>query len=146
MSQVAQQRAVGLVQGQAAARALHIVGLGHVQRDGAALVPGEDGWPVRQVGQQGVAGAVLRVGVVGCALQAQARQGVEQLALGCLDACPVLAQQGVGQRGQHVRLAAGQAQVVRAVGGQGEVAAAPVVAVRAQAVACRSGCRAALLP
>ena len=84
MAQMAHQRPVGLVQGLAAPGTLGIVGLHHVQRDGAVGMAGHHGRMPGQVGQQLEARPILsRPGT-----QPQAGQRIEQLTLGGLDPGP----------------------------------------------------------
>ena len=52
MPQMADESAVGLAQRDAAAGALVVVGLGHIQGDGAALVARQHLWATRPVGQE----------------------------------------------------------------------------------------------
>ena len=111
MPQMTQQRAVGLMHGLAPARALVVIGLGHVEGHDTLGMPRHDGRRARHVRQE----FIHRPGLLR-AQQSQARQRVEQVPLGALYLRPAAQVVGQGQVRQHARPAAGGAQPAMRLG------------------------------
>ncbi|MNV04698.1 hypothetical protein D3C71_950030 [compost metagenome] len=118
MAQVANQRAVGLTQRDAAACALIVIGLGHIQRNRSAVVARQHRRTTGHLGQKFKNWS----GAPGGGLQAQAGQAVKQAPLGGLDLHPAAHVRGLRQIGQHPGLAARDTQFCIVVGRHGKVA------------------------
>ena len=130
VAQVADEGAVGLAQRHTPLCALAVVGFCHIEGDGAAVVAREDGRPTRPVGQK----LEHRPGPARRGLQPQACEGVEKLALGRFNLLPAAQVGGLGEVGQHPRLAARCAQRRKIVGWHGKVAGVVGGAVAAHAI------------
>lgn len=127
---MADECAIGLTQGNAPARALVVIGFGHVEGDGAAHVPRHDGRATRKVCQK----LEHRAGAAWCGLQPQPRQGIEKAPLCSLNLHPAPTVGHFGQIGQHPGLPAGHAVLGVVIGRHCKIARLVLGVVVAQPV------------
>ncbi|MNT02051.1 hypothetical protein D3C72_1365380 [compost metagenome] len=130
VAQMADEGAVGLAQRDAAARTFVIIRLGHVERDGSAVMARQYGRPTRKICQK----LKNRPWPPRCGLQPQSGQGVKQPTLGSFNLHPAPSVGGLGQVRQHPGLAAGDAILGVIVGRHCEIAGLVFCVVVAQPV------------
>ncbi len=109
VAEVAEQRAVGLVEQRAAIFARGVVGFLEGKGDDAALVAGEDRRGGDVLVEELEAQAVDGIFVARGERQVQAEQGIEQALLGALDHLPAGEIGGIGDVGHERVVAAGAA-------------------------------------